>query len=191
MAAGVQGVTRYLACAPGGEAGDRGAARLAALAGDIPLLDQRGAHLSKRLEGVFADAFAAGHSAAAAMNSDSPQLPASFIEEAFTVLHRASADIVLGPCDDGGYYLIGLKEPRPGLLDGVRMSTPDALADTVARAETAGLRVHLLPPSFDVDGWGDVLRLRRELVGGHSAPYTRGWLEDWNHRPLFRFRCEG
>ena len=60
-------------------------------------------------------------------------------------------DVVLGPCEDGGYYLIGLKQPAPRLLREVRMSTDRVFADTLALAAEEGLQVEVLPEWYDVD----------------------------------------
>lgn len=63
-----------------------------------------------------------GYWEVAAVNSDSPTLPATYLSAAFEKLEEKT-DVVLGPCDDGGYYLISLKRPAPCLLREVRMST--------------------------------------------------------------------
>jgi glycosyltransferase A (GT-A) superfamily protein (DUF2064 family) len=85
---------------------------------------------------------------------------------------------VLGPAEDGGYYLIGLKRPAPRLLREVRMSTPTVLADTLAIAAEAGLRVALLPMWYDVDDVASLARLRAELASADAgvAPATRRFL---------------
>jgi len=65
------------------------------------------------------------------IGSDSPDLPPEYLSDAFARL-EAGADVALGPADDGGYYLIGLRAPQPRLLREVPMSTPSVLADTLA-----------------------------------------------------------
>ena len=111
------------------------------------------------------------------MNSDGPTLPAAHLERAFVAL-RDGADVALGPSADGGYYLIGVKQPAPRLLRGVRMSTPTVLADTLALAAEYGLRVELLPAWYDVDEAADLARLTRELAAAplEVAPCTRAFL---------------
>jgi hypothetical protein len=111
------------------------------------------------------------------MDSDSPTLPAAYVAQAFDALD--DADVTLGPCEDGGYYLIGLKRPQPRLLREVRMSTPNVLRDTLSRAEQAGLRVSLLPMWYDVDTVQELHRLRDELRAEADglAPHTREFLE--------------
>lgn len=108
------------------------------------------------------------------MNSDSPSLPIASLRQAFTELDQG-CDVVLGPCDDGGYYLIGLRQPQPRLLHEVRMSTPTVVAETLALAHAMGLRTALLPPWYDVDTATELWRLRDELrtAPPHVCPATR------------------
>ncbi|HEU5103997.1 MAG TPA: TIGR04282 family arsenosugar biosynthesis glycosyltransferase [Roseiflexaceae bacterium] len=113
-----------------------------ALAPDMALTPQRGADLGERLDHLLSDALAAGAGQVVVMDSDSPTLPAAYVAAAFAHLDGPS-DVVLGPCDDGGYYLIGLKRPQPRLLREVEMSTPFVVRDTLALAAELGLRVAL------------------------------------------------
>lgn len=137
-----------------------------ALAPDMGLVPQRGGDLGERLANLLGDTLAAGAAQAVVMDSDSPSLPATYVQQAFAELD-GPADLVLGPCDDGGYYLIGLKRPQPRLLREVRMSTPTVVHDTLAIAEALGLRTALLPGWYDVDTAGELDRLASEL---HAAP---------------------
>lgn len=111
------------------------------------------------------------------MNSDGPTLPVEHLIGAFDALSDHT-DVVLGPSDDGGYYLIGLKKPAPRLLREVRMSTPHVTADTLALADAEGLRVKLLPAWYDVDDVEALERLSTELAAApaHVAPHTRSFL---------------
>ncbi len=77
---------------------------------------------------------------------------------------RGTADLVLGPAADGGFWAIGMRQPQRGLLDGVSWSTEHALADTVARARTRGLRVELLPAWTDVDRPEDLHTLASQIA---------------------------
>ena len=115
-----------------------------ALAPDFELVLQEGADLGERLDSALTRLLMVGYQHVAIMNSDGPTLPLACLTGAFDAL-AGGADVVLGPCDDGGYYLIGLKQPAPRLLREVRMSTPDVLADTLVIAAEEGLTVELLP----------------------------------------------
>jgi glycosyltransferase A (GT-A) superfamily protein (DUF2064 family) len=112
------------------------------------------------------------------IGSDSPDLPAERLEEAFRRLEHG-ADVVLGPADDGGYYLIGLRARQPRLLCEAPMSTPSLLADTLALARELGQRAELLPPWYDVDTAADLRRLAAALRDAppNVAPRTRAFLQ--------------
>jgi rSAM/selenodomain-associated transferase 1 len=98
------------------------------------------------------------------LGSDSPQLPAARLGEAFAAL--ATHDLALGPCADGGYYLLGTRRGLPvGLLREVRWGSSHAGEDTRAAGRRAGLTCALLPPGYDLDRLGDLRRLAGELAG--------------------------
>ncbi|MCI1187706.1 TIGR04282 family arsenosugar biosynthesis glycosyltransferase [Hymenobacter sp. DH14] len=105
--------------------------------------------LGERMTAAFAAAFAAGAGRVAIIGTDCPGLRASHLTEAFAALE--TADVVLGPATDGGYYLLGLREPRPELFQNKTWSTDSVLADTLADAQRLGLRAALLPELRDVD----------------------------------------
>jgi len=146
---------------------------MAALAPGWRLLVQRGADLGERLEDAVGGLFGRGIDRVLVIGADSPQLPPERLGEAAAALERAR--VVLGPTEDGGYYLIGLRRWGRGMLAGVRWGTEHALADTLARAERLGLRCELLEPSYDVDEIDDLRRLARDLTAlpPTQAPNTR------------------
>ncbi len=84
------------------------------------------------------------------VGTDTPALGVTRIEEAFHRLEEG-VEVVLGPSLDGGYYLVGLREPRPELFAEMRWSTPTVLDETLARARRLGIVPHLLPPLNDID----------------------------------------
>ena len=143
-----------------------------ALAPDFALVPQRGADLGERLAHVFDDLFAASAQAAIVIGSDAPTLPRAVLDLARSRI--GSADLVLGPSEDGGYYLIGLREPRPELFADIAWSTATVFEATMARARARGLCTAILPTWFDVDTGGDLARLEASLVApGSAAPHTR------------------
>ncbi len=85
------------------------------------LMAQRGADLGERLSALLAELLARGHAGAMAIDSDSPTLPMRYVSEAADVLASKRSDVVLGPCEDGGYYLIGVGCPPAGALRGDRL----------------------------------------------------------------------
>ena len=148
-----------------------------ALAPDMQLSLQQGTDLGERLDHLLTAALEAGACQAVVMDSDSPTLPADYLVQAFDALSGPN-DVVLGPCEDGGYYLIGLKRPRPRLLRDVQMSTPYVVRDTLALAEQLDLQVALLPSWYDVDTVAELDRLHAELRDAptHTARHTRAFL---------------
>lgn len=138
-----------------------------------------GATIGRCLDTVLTDLLARGHPRAAAVSSDSPDLWPEIISHGIELLNQF--DVVLGPSQDGGYYFVGLKQPAPGLFsDEIRWSTHVVLAQTLARAELAGLRVAHLPATVtDVDTAADLAILRRSLDAAplHRAKRTRAALQ--------------
>jgi hypothetical protein len=137
----------------------------------ILLMAQAEADLGERLIQACAWGFAQGFETVLIRNSDSPDLPGSVLVEAQEVLKDGRAQVVLGPCPDGGYYLVGLKSPQPQLFQGITWSTRTVLADTLAQAKRLGLTVHLLPSWLDIDTLADLQAFVR-------SPKTRpspGW----------------
>lgn len=126
---------------------------------DTPLVVQRGQGLGERLTGVMSDLSGEGFDQVWAIGSDSPDLPGSHLSTAFDLLADDVIDLVFGPADDGGYYLVGWKEPWPVVLSEVEMSTPTVLDDSLALAKACGARASLAPRWFDVDEPVDLERL--------------------------------
>ena len=108
---------------------------------------------------------------AIAIGTDSPGLPRGFLDAAH--LQLETNDAVVGPCDDGGYYLLGLRRCPKGLLQGLSWSVPTTLEETVAQLRATGLAVSKTEPWFDVDIPADLARLKRLLSEEQIfAPHT-------------------
>lgn len=116
-------------------------------------LPQGAGDLGERMSRMFARAFEEAVRAAV-IGTDTPAVGAATVARALAALD--TADIVLGPSRDGGYYLMALREPRPELFEGIEWSTESVLAETVARAGGAGLRVTFLKVETDVDTAADL-----------------------------------
>jgi uncharacterized protein len=126
--------------------------------------------LGARIDRVLARGIA-GAGVAIAIGADSPGLPRRLLEAARRSLD--GADVVLGPADDGGFYLIGARRPLAGALAEVPWSTPETLAVAEARLRAAGLRVARIAPWFDVDDEAALARLHGAIRGGEvAAPQT-------------------
>lgn len=158
-----------------------------AFAGVLPerftFLAQRGASLGERLCNATDDLFRQGYGAVCLINSDSPTLPRSLLIQAVRSLAAGGDRVVLGAAEDGGYYLIGLKQAHSNLFNEIAWSTSDVLARTRERAAEIDLPVELLPPWYDVDDAETLSRLCQELLftsslnGAYPAPHTRAFLE--------------
>lgn len=153
------------------------------------LLAQRGDTLGERLFHAAADLFRLGYESCCLIDSDSPTLPRSLLTSAVEELRRPGDRLVLGPADDGGYYLIGLKRAHRRLFEDIAWSTADVSAQTVERAREISLDVALLPAWYDVDDAHTLRRLCDELLDApaeaaaceaklapHPAPHTRAVL---------------
>lgn len=138
------------------------------LPGAPPWFAQQGVDLGDRLARAFQAGFDLGAERVAIIGSDSPDLPAIYLERALTDLERSPA--VLGPAFDGGYYLVGLSRPLPDLFRGIPWSTPRVTAATLVTARRLGVEVALLPPWEDVDDAATLQRLRNRLAQYPGTP---------------------
>jgi len=129
---------------------------------------QEGNSLGDRMGAAFARAFASGARRVVIFGSDSPTLPPAIPGQAFRAL--ADGDLVVGPAEDGGYYLIGCRRFDPLLFQGVEWSTPRACEQTLANAARIGFKTVLLERWFDLDEWSDVERLLHDARRGHPLP---------------------
>jgi rSAM/selenodomain-associated transferase 1 len=117
------------------------------------LTAQGSGDLGCRLDRAFRRAFDQGVNRAAIIGSDCPDVRVDDIQAAWTAL--LSHDVVLGPATDGGYWLIGLREPQPELFVDIPWSTNEVLRRTLERAHAAGLKTRLLRELADVDTEAD------------------------------------
>jgi rSAM/selenodomain-associated transferase 1 len=178
----------YIAYSPPGSAAEFAPL----LAEGTRLLPSRRVGLGASLYDAAGDLLEAGYGAACLVNSDSPTLPTSLLINAARALSAPGDRIVLGPAEDGGYYLIGLKQAHVRLFDEIAWSTPLVFAQTVERAREIGLEPLVLPKWYDVDDVASLQRLTAELLGedgksdrgaAYRAPHTAAFL-----RCLFRDR---
>lgn len=166
--AATPGVTPVLALAGRFTEAVDGAELAAAVAG-WPVLAQRGDDLAVRLAHAHADVAAAyPGEPVLQIGMDTPQLTAARLAAA--VRRLAAADAVLGPAADGGWWALGLRDPRQAAaLRGVAMSTPATGRLTAAALAGRGLRAAMLPVLRDVDTWDDALAVAGLAPGGRFA----------------------
>jgi rSAM/selenodomain-associated transferase 1 len=147
----------------------------AALAPGVFAIPQRGGDLGERMKNAFSELLSRGFSHVAIIGTDSPDLPPTYINEAFELLTREETDVVFGPAEDGGYYLLALKQVWEELFSGLPWSSDGLLAASIARAESLGLGIGLLPQWHDVDTAADLERPTL-LAATSSAKKTREFL---------------
>lgn len=138
-------------------------------------LGQVAGDLGRRLDAAFRSAFDRGAREVCAIGSDSPELTAVRLLEAFELL--AGHDAVVGPATDGGYYLIGFRREayRPEVFAGIGWGGPDVCRDTMALLAAAGVRPGCLPPLGDIDVIGDLRRIAA-TSSTPAAVHLRDWI---------------
>jgi rSAM/selenodomain-associated transferase 1 len=161
----------------------------AAYAGILPdgfiLVPQRGDAFGERLSAATEDLLRLGFDSLCLIDSDSPTVPENAFAQAVDFLACGEDSVVLGPSDDGGYYLIGLKKLHHRLFEAIDWSTERVLQQTIDAAREMNIKVHLLPTWYDVDDRITLSRLCHELFGsngnrssGFAAPATRGFISE-------------
>lgn len=178
LAGGVRGIAVYTPV--GAESAYAGI-----LPPEFQLVPQRGEAFGERLIYAMEDLFRLGFESVCLIDSDSPTVPQHAFSEAATILAQSDEAVVLGPSEDGGYYLIGMKKLHRGLFEDIAWSTERVLEQTKERARKMNLKIHLLPAWYDVDDRETLQLLCQEFfvenktgVVGYPAPATRGYLEE-------------
>ncbi|MCC7106512.1 MAG: TIGR04282 family arsenosugar biosynthesis glycosyltransferase [Chloroflexi bacterium] len=142
------------------------------LDGTCEVVAQHGAGLGAALEECFAEGLRSA-STVLVMSSDNPTLPSGHIAGAIAAL--ATCDVVFGPSDDGGYYLVAARRTFPSLFREMTWSTNQVLAQSLERCTADGLTVHLQERWYDVDDRAGLLQLQADLgrTDQHHAVHTR------------------
>jgi len=150
------------------------AARLPA---GIDVVGQRGSGLAAALVSAF-ECFVPGFRRVIALDSDSPHLPLAILQSAFELLE--TNEVVVGPTEDGGYYLVGAAAVHPRLFDSAPLGTGNARDALLGNARALGLSVAFTEPWYDVDVPADLRRLAAELrTEPARAPRTAALLASW------------
>jgi rSAM/selenodomain-associated transferase 1 len=122
-----------------------------------------------------------GYSAAVVLNSDSPTLPTEYLVRTAALLAAPGDRAILGPAEDGGYYLLGLKKTHAHMFADITWSSEHVAAQTRARAAEIGLELVELPAWYDVDDAEALDRLIVELGVNEDramAPASARWLTE-------------
>ncbi|WP_196782185.1 TIGR04283 family arsenosugar biosynthesis glycosyltransferase [Bremerella volcania] len=150
----------------------RDATAMQAMFGDgMGYVPQQGTDLGERLCHAIDEAFQADSDRVIVIGADCPQLDATTLQMANRLLERH--DVVVGPAEDGGYYLIGLKSPQPSLFREIPWGTSRVLTETMKKIDVQGLSRKLLSPLSDVDYPEDLISCRRwpQLLEGILPAY--------------------
>lgn len=129
----------------------------------------------ERLKSALKAAFGEGASKVIVIGGDTPMLPGALLQA--TVRGLDTHRVVLGPAEDGGYYLLGLSGPFDGfesLFEDIDWGSDRVFSQTHARCLEADLKTLVLPKYFDVDRCADLRRLARELTPAQRARTATG-----------------
>jgi uncharacterized protein len=145
------------------------------------LLPQRGDDLGARILFTFDQLFRQGYTQVIVIDSDTPTLPTAYLEQALSLIAARENDVVLGPTEDGGYYLVGLRRSYRELFDRMPWSTSQVFSETRRRSEQYGLAVACTECWYDVDTPEDLARLRNSLDQSQDglARHTRQFLQEF------------
>jgi uncharacterized protein len=133
------------------------------------VIEQRGAGLDERIAWALEDARAFLPVPVVLIGMDTPQVTPALLAAAAEPLAAGTADATFGMAEDGGFWLLGLRETDPDLLLGVPMSRPDTGSQQLLRLEQAGLRVQTLPALIDVDTAAEADRIAAMTPGSRFA----------------------
>lgn len=117
--------------------------------------------LGARLMRATRQAFDAGAKGVVLLGSDSPTLPQAYLESTIKKMSRCGA--ILGPAEDGGYYLLAMRSPHLGLLESIDWGSPKVAEQTRQRAKALGIHLHELPYWYDLDKVDDLRQASRDL----------------------------
>jgi uncharacterized protein len=132
-----------------------------ALAPVASLVAQPDGHLGRRLSHAFGSAFDLGYRHVVVIGSDTPHLSRTRLLEAFAAVRKGTA--VIGPSEDGGYYLLGLGSPAEKLFDEIEWGSDRVFAQTMRQARILGLEEAVLAHEFDIDTVEDLVKLEALL----------------------------
>ncbi len=142
---------------------------------EVALIPQPQGDLGDRMVAASKALFDSSPDPVLLLGTDAPSLPSNAIQDAADALNTHDMSII--PSTDGGYVLLGLRQPVGAVFRGVDWSTEAVHRQTLARAEGEGLSVYEGEPWYDVDEPGDLARLREELGARPDlAPRTAGFL---------------
>lgn len=142
----------------------------------VIVIPQKGRDLGERIQNVFSYLFSIGYKKIAIIGADSPDLPIAYIEKSFLLL-KGKTRLVIGPAEDGGYYLIAMSRDHKELFKDIPWGTGMVFKETIEKAKRAGLKSAVLPQWYDVDEINTLKKLRDNLRSVSPATKTGKLLE--------------
>lgn len=152
--------------------------------GTVKFFVQENGDIGKRMSHAFEEIFNSGYNHAVLVGSDIPHLPLSSVLDSFEQLEFN--DVILGPSDDGGYYLVGLNKPIPALFSDLTWSNDQVFDHTLKKVEQHHLKSYLLKQLSDIDDYHSLKKVYLQLQGAEKSspdfPNTT-----WHHlKKLFK-----
>jgi uncharacterized protein len=141
----------------------------AELPGRFEVIPQRGGGLDERIAAAFDDAYATVNAPLVLIGMDTPQVTPGLLETVAQTLTSGAADAVFGPAADGGFWLLGLRQPDAELIHGVPMSAGHTGRVQLDRLRAAGLRIRQVPELIDVDTVADAVQVAAQAPGSRFA----------------------
>jgi len=126
----------------------------------FPCMPQKGTDLGEKMYDAIKWLFNKKYKKISLIGSDSPDLPLTFIIDAFEKLD--SYNLVIGPSEDGGYYLIGMSKPYDRIFKNIKWGHDSVLKETISNANAAGISYFLLPEWYDIDDLNSLDRWRKK-----------------------------
>lgn len=123
---------------------------------DISIFSQEGSNLGERMFNAFKRVFTKKYERVILCGTDIPGLKSIHFEKAFSALNNN--DIVVGPSEDGGYWLIGMKQPH-NIFNSISWGTENVFKQTISAADRMGLKIHHLETLNDIDTKDDLYKL--------------------------------
>ncbi|MGQ9569868.1 MAG: TIGR04282 family arsenosugar biosynthesis glycosyltransferase [Thermodesulfovibrionales bacterium] len=142
----------------------------------LPLILQKGFNLGERMYEAIQWLNQKGYKKVSLIGTDTPDLPISFIKMAFQKLD--SYELVIGPSEDGGYYLIGMKKPYKEIFKNIVWGRDRVLKDTISNAINAGISYFLLSEWYDIDDTNTLNRWRLSKKRNWSDNVIKPVLKD-------------
>jgi uncharacterized protein len=139
---------------------------------------QGGGSLGVRMRHAFGYLFDSGVNNVVLIGSDLPVIPLAYFRQAYDWLERGEAEVVLGPSEDGGYYLIGMQRLIPDIFEGITWSRDEVLARTVEKLHRLNRKYELLPLWYDIDRADDLERLSRDIAAAGMMKNTLAVLNE-------------